>query len=89
MTLARVAVIGVLVVAVGVGIVLFGGGGTTHYTLIFQNASQLVNDDDVQVGGRGSGRHEHRADRPQPGRGRHRPGGRLHPLHRGRAPWCA
>lgn len=53
MTLARVAVIGVLAVAVvAVGIVLFGGGGTTHYTLIFQNASQLVNDDDVQVGGR-------------------------------------
>jgi phospholipid/cholesterol/gamma-HCH transport system substrate-binding protein len=53
MTLARVAVIGVLAVAViAVGIVLFGGDSGTKYTLIFQNASQLVNDDDVQIGGR-------------------------------------
>lgn len=52
MTLIRVAVIGVLVVAVvAVAVVLFGGGGGTKYTLIFQNASQLVNDDDVQIGG--------------------------------------
>jgi phospholipid/cholesterol/gamma-HCH transport system substrate-binding protein len=52
MTLARAAVLGVLVVAVvAVGIVLFGGGGGTKYTLIFQNASQLVKDDDVQIGG--------------------------------------
>jgi len=52
MTLARAAVLGVLVVAVvAVGIVLFGGGSGKQYTLIFQNASQLVTDDDVQIGG--------------------------------------
>ena len=32
-------------------LLLFGGGGT-EYTLVFQNAGQLVKDDDVQVGGR-------------------------------------
>jgi phospholipid/cholesterol/gamma-HCH transport system substrate-binding protein len=57
MTLARVAGFAVLVVAIAaVAYVLFGGNGGTQYTLIFQNASQLVGDNDVQIGGRRVGK---------------------------------
>ena len=53
MTLGRVAGVAVLLVAVvAVGWIIFGGSSGTQYTLIFQSASQLVNDDDVQIGGR-------------------------------------
>ena len=38
--------------ALAVWLLLFRGDGGTEYTLIFQNAGQLVTDDDVQVGGR-------------------------------------
>jgi phospholipid/cholesterol/gamma-HCH transport system substrate-binding protein len=41
-----------LAVALAVWLLLFKGDGGTEYTLIFQNAGQLVKDDDVQVGGR-------------------------------------
>jgi phospholipid/cholesterol/gamma-HCH transport system substrate-binding protein len=41
-----------LAVALAVWLLLFKGSGGTEYTLIFQNAGQLVKDDDVQVGGR-------------------------------------
>src|SRR3954466_3554157 len=58
MTIAR----GVAVAALALAIVLVAvlllrglplrGGGTHQYDLVFQNAGQLVKDDDVQVGGR-------------------------------------
>jgi phospholipid/cholesterol/gamma-HCH transport system substrate-binding protein len=50
---ARGAAIGALVVAVVVvAVLLLRGDGGTTYKLRFQNAGQLVKDDDVQVGGR-------------------------------------
>ena len=53
MTAARAAALGALVLAVVVvAVLLLRGGGTTTYKLRFQNAGQLVKDDDVQVGGR-------------------------------------
>lgn len=53
MTAARITVAGgLLLVAVLVAIMLLGGGDTTTYKLRFQNAGQLVTDDDVQIGGR-------------------------------------
>jgi phospholipid/cholesterol/gamma-HCH transport system substrate-binding protein len=39
-------------VALAVWLLLFRADGGTEYTLLFQNAGQLVTDDDVQVGGR-------------------------------------
>lgn len=51
-TPARIAAIGALVVAVIVlAIVLFTGGGGHKYTFLFQNAGQLVNDNQVMIGG--------------------------------------
>jgi phospholipid/cholesterol/gamma-HCH transport system substrate-binding protein len=51
-TPARLAVIGALLAAVIVlAILLFGGGGGHKYTLLFQNAGQLVNDNQVMIGG--------------------------------------
>ena len=54
MSVARTAAAGALALAVvlAVWLLLFRGDGGTEYTLIFQNAGQLVTDDDVQVGGR-------------------------------------
>ncbi len=54
MTVARAAAAGALALAVvlAVWLLLFRSGGGTEYTLLFQNAGQLVKDDDVQVGGR-------------------------------------
>jgi phospholipid/cholesterol/gamma-HCH transport system substrate-binding protein len=53
-TVARTAAVGALALAVALAVwfLLFRGPGGTEYTLIFQNAGQLVKDDDVQVGGR-------------------------------------
>jgi phospholipid/cholesterol/gamma-HCH transport system substrate-binding protein len=53
-TVARAAAAGALALAVAfaVWLLLFRGDGGTEYTLLFQNAGQLVRDDDVQVGGR-------------------------------------
>jgi phospholipid/cholesterol/gamma-HCH transport system substrate-binding protein len=53
-TVARAAAVTALALAVALAVwlLLFKGGGGTEYTLIFQNAGQLVKDDDVQVGGR-------------------------------------
>jgi phospholipid/cholesterol/gamma-HCH transport system substrate-binding protein len=53
-TVARTAAAGALALAVALAVwlLLFRDGGGTEYTLIFQNAGQLVTDDDVQVGGR-------------------------------------
>jgi phospholipid/cholesterol/gamma-HCH transport system substrate-binding protein len=41
-----------LVVALAAWLLLFRGGGGTEYTLLFENAGQLVPGNDVQVGGR-------------------------------------
>ena len=51
-TPARLAAIGaLLVVVVVLAIVLLSGGGGHKYTLMFQNAGQLVNDNQVMIGG--------------------------------------
>ena len=53
MTTARAMTLGALVVAAAlVAILLLGGNGAHQYKLVFQTAGQLVNDNDVQVGGR-------------------------------------
>jgi phospholipid/cholesterol/gamma-HCH transport system substrate-binding protein len=53
MTVARgVAVAALALAIVIVAVLLLRGGGTHQYDLLFQNAGQLVKDDDVQVGGR-------------------------------------
>ena len=52
MTIARGAGIGALLAVVAVvAILLLSNGGGEQYTLIFQNAGQLVKGDEVQVGG--------------------------------------
>jgi phospholipid/cholesterol/gamma-HCH transport system substrate-binding protein len=53
-TVARAAAAGALALAVALAVwlLVFKGDGGTEYTLVFQNAGQLVKDDDVQVGGR-------------------------------------
>ncbi len=56
MTLARGLAVGALGVAVVVAILLLTGGNKHTYTLVFQNAGQLVKDNDVQIGGRRVGR---------------------------------
>ncbi len=51
-TPARIAVIAVLAVAViALGYVIFNGNGEHKYNLLFQNASQLVPDNQVLIGG--------------------------------------
>jgi phospholipid/cholesterol/gamma-HCH transport system substrate-binding protein len=53
MTIARGVAIAALALAIVlVAVLLLRGGGTHQYDLLFQNAGQLVKDDDVQVGGR-------------------------------------
>jgi phospholipid/cholesterol/gamma-HCH transport system substrate-binding protein len=53
LTSARALAFGALAVAlVVVVVVLLSGGGGHKYEVLFQNAGQLVKDDDVQVGGR-------------------------------------
>ena len=57
MTLARGLALGALVVAAILVAVLFlGGESPTKYKAVFQNAGQLVVDNDVQIGGRRIGR---------------------------------
>jgi phospholipid/cholesterol/gamma-HCH transport system substrate-binding protein len=51
-TRGRIAAIGALAaVVIVLAIVLFSGGGGHKYTLLFQNAGQLVNDNQVLIGG--------------------------------------
>lgn len=51
-TPARIAAIAVLtVVVIALGVVLFGGNGEHRYNLLFQNAAQLVPDNQVLIGG--------------------------------------
>lgn len=53
MTAARAAVFAVLAAAaVLVAFVVLGGNGTHEYKLVFQTAGQIVNDNNVQIGGR-------------------------------------
>jgi phospholipid/cholesterol/gamma-HCH transport system substrate-binding protein len=53
MTVARVAALAALVIAVVVvAVLLLSGNGGTEYKVTLINAGQLVNGDDVQVGGR-------------------------------------
>ena len=53
MNAARGAALGALVLAVAiVAVLLLRGNGESTYKLRFENAGQLVKDDDVQVGGR-------------------------------------
>lgn len=54
MTVARAAAVFALalVVALAAWLLLLRGQGGTEYTLLFENAGQLVPDNDVQVGGR-------------------------------------
>jgi phospholipid/cholesterol/gamma-HCH transport system substrate-binding protein len=48
----RIAVIAVLaIVVIALGVVIFGGGSEHKYNLLFQNASQLVPDNQVLIGG--------------------------------------
>jgi len=47
-----VALGALLAAAVVLGVIVLGGGATHRYTLVFQNAGQLVKGNDVQVGGR-------------------------------------
>jgi len=52
MTIARAAAIGSLIVAIlAVGILMFGSGGGTEYTVHLQSANQLVKGNEVKVGG--------------------------------------
>ena len=53
MTIARGVALAALALAIVLVALLLLRGGTTHqYDLLFQNAGQLVKDDDVQIGGR-------------------------------------
>jgi phospholipid/cholesterol/gamma-HCH transport system substrate-binding protein len=53
-TIARGAAVLALaiVIVLAAWLLLFGGNGGKEYTLLFENAGQLVKDNDVQVGGR-------------------------------------
>jgi phospholipid/cholesterol/gamma-HCH transport system substrate-binding protein len=53
-TIARAAAVLALalVILLAAWLLLFRGGGGSEYTLLFENAGQLVPDNDVQVGGR-------------------------------------
>jgi len=51
-TRARIATIAALAaVVIALAVILFGGNGNHHYTLLFQNAGQLVPDNQVLIGG--------------------------------------
>jgi len=51
MTIARAAAIGSLIVAIlAVGVLMFGSGGRTEYTVHLQSANQLVKGNEVKVG---------------------------------------
>jgi phospholipid/cholesterol/gamma-HCH transport system substrate-binding protein len=45
------AVVGLAAVVIALGVILFGGDGGHKYNLLFQNASQLVADNQVLIGG--------------------------------------
>jgi phospholipid/cholesterol/gamma-HCH transport system substrate-binding protein len=45
------AIVGLAAVVIALGVILFGGDGGHKYNLLFQNASQLVADNQVLIGG--------------------------------------
>src|SRR3954453_19399820 len=52
MTIARGAALGCLIAAIiAVGVLIFGSGGGTEYTFHMQSGNQLVNGNEVKVGG--------------------------------------
>ncbi|HET9161970.1 MAG TPA: MlaD family protein [Solirubrobacterales bacterium] len=52
MTPARIAALAALaIVVIALGVVIFGGSGGHKYKLVFQNAAQLVPDNQVLIGG--------------------------------------
>jgi phospholipid/cholesterol/gamma-HCH transport system substrate-binding protein len=55
-TVARGLAIGALAVAIVIVVLMVTGGSNHEYNLVFQNAGQLVKDNDVQIGGRRVGR---------------------------------
>ena len=56
MTIARTAVLIAVALVAALAIYLFAMRGSGHeYTLIFENAGQLVKGDNVQIGGRAVG----------------------------------
>jgi phospholipid/cholesterol/gamma-HCH transport system substrate-binding protein len=56
MTPARIAALGALaVVVIALAVIIFSGGGGHKYSLVFQNASQLVNGNQVLIGGQAVG----------------------------------
>lgn len=55
-TPARIAALAALaVVVIALGVLIFGGGGSHKYKLVFQNAAQLVPDNQVLIGGQAVG----------------------------------
>lgn len=55
-TPARGAALAALaIVVIALAVVIFGGNGSHKYSLVFQNASQLVNDNQVLIGGQAVG----------------------------------
>jgi phospholipid/cholesterol/gamma-HCH transport system substrate-binding protein len=53
---ARIAALaGLAIVVIALGVVLFGGDGSHKYRLVFQNAAQLVPDNQVLIGGQAVG----------------------------------
>jgi phospholipid/cholesterol/gamma-HCH transport system substrate-binding protein len=49
---ARIAaIVGLAIVVIALAVVLFGGNGSHKYKLVFQNAAQLVPDNQVLIGG--------------------------------------
>jgi phospholipid/cholesterol/gamma-HCH transport system substrate-binding protein len=49
------ALVGLAIVAIALAVVLFGGDGSHKYKLLFQNAAQLVPDNQVLIGGQAVG----------------------------------
>jgi len=55
-TPARIAaIVGLAIVVIALAVVLFGGDGSHKYKLVFQNAAQLVPDNQVLIGGQAVG----------------------------------
>jgi phospholipid/cholesterol/gamma-HCH transport system substrate-binding protein len=53
---ARIAaLVGLAILVIALAVVLFGGGGGHKYKLVFQNAAQLVPDNQVLIGGQAVG----------------------------------
>ncbi len=56
MSLARIAaLVGLAILVIGLAVVLLGGDGAHKYKLVFQNAAQLVPDNQVLIGGQAVG----------------------------------